>query len=383
MLIRTDAVISAPLLHCIMKYFLLLFLLFGAGPGLVAQNKSPLRLAVIGLTHTHVHWIFNSEQRGDITIVGIVEPNTELAKRYADQYQFPLQKVYNSINELLKEKQPEAAAAFGTIAEHLNVVKAFAPFGIHVMVEKPLSISLKEASEMQQLATKHKIHLLVNYETTWYPTVHKANEWLHSDSIGKFVQLVVRDGHRGPKEIGINQEFLNWLTDPVQNGGGAITDFGCYGANIATWLLKGKRPLTVTAVTQQLQPQNNPLVDDEATILLTYDSGKVTIQPSWNWPIGRKDMELYGRRGVIYADNRNDLRIRMAKGYDGFTETVLKLPEQASPYDDPFSYFKAVIRKEIVMQPYDLSSFENNLIVMEILDAARRSAKTGKTIRLK
>lgn len=366
-----------------MKQFLLLLLLLGAGPGLVAQEKSPLRIAVIGLTHTHVHWIFNSEKRGDITIVGIVETNTELAKRYADQYKFPMQKVYNSINALLQEQQPEAAAAFGTIAEHLNVVKAFAPLGIHVMVEKPLSISLKEANEMQQLATKHKIHLLVNYETTWYPTVHKTYELLQSDSIGRFVQLVVRDGHRGPKEIGINQEFLNWLTDPVQNGGGAITDFGCYGANIATWLLKGKRPLTVTAVTQQLQPQNNPLVDDEATILLTYDDGKVTIQPSWNWPIGRKDMELYGRRGVIYADNRNDLRIRMAKGYDGFTETVLTLPEQASPYDDPFSYFKAVIRKEITMQPYDLSSFENNLIVMEILDAARRSAKTGKTIRLR
>ncbi len=181
----------------------------------------------------------------------------------------------------------------------------------------------------------------------------------------------------------MNKEFLDWLTDPAQNGGGAITDFGCYGANIATWLLKGKRPLTVTAITQQLQRQNNPFVDDEATIILTYDDGKVTIQPSWNWPIGRKDMELYGRRGVVYADNRNDLRMRMAKGYDGFIETVFKLPEPSSPYDDPFSYLKAVIRKEIILQPYDLSSFENNLLVMEILDAARQSAKTGKTIRLK
>ncbi len=348
-----------------------------------AQSKSPLRMAVIGLTHTHVHWIFNSEQRGDITIVGIVETNKALAQSYADQYKFSMDKVYGNMEEMIIAGHPEAVAAFGTIAEHLKVVQACAPRGIHVMVEKPLSLSMQQARKMEQLAKQHNIHLLVNYETTWYPTLHKTNELLNADSVGKLVQLVVRDGHRGPKEIGVNKEFLNWLTDPVQNGGGAITDFGCYGANIATWLLKGKRPLTVTAVTQQLQPQNNPLVDDEATIILTYDSCKVTIQPSWNWPIGRKDMELYGRKGVIYADNRNDLRIRMAKGYDGFTETALKLPEPASPYDDPFTYFKAVIRREIKMPPFALSSFENNLLVMEILDAARKSAKTGKTILLK
>jgi predicted dehydrogenase len=348
-----------------------------------AQNKNPLRIGVIGLTHTHVHWIFNSEQRGAITIVGIVETNKELAQRYAEQYKFPLSKVYNSIPEMVRAQKPEAVAAFGTIAEHLKVVKACAPQGIHIMVEKPLSISLDEAKVMQQLAKQHKIHLLVNYETTWYPTLHKSYELLNADSVGKLVQLVVRDGHRGPKEIGINKEFLNWLTDPVQNGGGAITDFGCYGANIATWLLNGKRPSAVTAVTQQLQKQNNPLVDDEATIILIYDNYKVTIQASWNWPIGRKDMEIYGRKGVIYADNRSDLRVRMAKGYDGFTETVLKMQEQAAPYDDAFSYFKAVVRNEITQRPYDPSSFENNLIVMEILEAAKQSAKTGKTILLK
>lgn len=365
-----------------MKNVFLLLVLMCANAFVHAQSNEPLRIGVIGLTHTHVHWIFNSEKRGDISIVGIVETNTELARRYARQYQFPMTKVYGSIAEMVRAQKPGAVAAFGTIAEHLKVVQFCAPLGIHVMVEKPLSISMAEAKQMQQLAEQHKIHLLVNYETTWYPALHKTYELFNADSIGKFVQLVVRDGHRGPKEIGINKEFLDWLTDPVQNGGGAITDFGCYGANIATWLLKGKRPLMVTAVTQQLQKQNNPLVDDEATIILTYDDGKVTIQPSWNWPIGRKDMELYGRKGVIYADNRKDLRMRIAKGYDGFTETVLQLPEQPSPYDDPFSYFRAVIRNQIKMQSYDLSSFENNLLVMEILDAARLSAKTGKTIQL-
>lgn len=366
-----------------MKQFHTLFILLFTLCSATAQTQHPLHIGVIGLTHTHVHWIFNSEKRGEIIIAGIVEPNKELAQQYVQQYQFPVDKLYNTIGELVNAQKPEAVAAFGTIAEHLKVVETCAPLGIHVMVEKPLALNVKEAIKMKSLAARHNIHLLVNYETTWYPTVHKADELLQADSVGSLVQLIIRDGHRGPKEIGVNKEFLEWLIDPLQNGGGAITDFGCYGANIATWMLRGKRPISVTAVTQQLQPQNNPLVDDEATIILLYDDCKVIIQPSWNWPIGRKDMEVYGRRGVIYADNRHDLRVRMAKGYDGFTETSIKLQEQAAPYDDPFAFFAAVINKQVVMQPFDLSSFENNLLVMEILDAARKSAKSGKAVKLK
>jgi predicted dehydrogenase len=68
-------------------------------------------------------------------------------------------------------------------------------------------------------------------------------------------------------------EFLQWLTDPVLNGGGALTDFGCYGADLATWFMNGETPLTVTAVTQQIKPDLYPKVDDEATIILAYKKG--------------------------------------------------------------------------------------------------------------
>ena len=345
-------------------------------------QQAPLRVGVVGLTHTHVHWILGRPNDDKITIVGIVEPNKELALRYTKQHGFSMDMVYASLDEMIAKTKPEAVTAFGTIYEHLEVVQKCAPLGIHVMVEKPLAVSLDHAKQMEALAKKHKIHLLTNYETTWYPTVHTANEWVKNDSIGSITQLVIRDGHRGPLKIGVNKEFLEWLTDPIQNGGGAITDFGCYGANISTWLMNGKKPLSVTAITQQLQKENNPKVDDESTILLTYDNAKATIQASWNWPIGRKDMEVYGTTGVIYADNRNNLRLRIAEGYDGFKESFFQLKERPAPYNDPFSLFAMVVRKAIVLPAYDLSSLENNMLVMEILDAARLSAKTGKTVRI-
>jgi len=366
-----------------MKESLTIILLMTLSSFNLSSQSNPLRIGVVGLTHTHVHWILGRPKDDKVKIVGIVETNKDLAKRYSEQHGFPLNLVYSSIDEMIKITNPEAVTAFGTIYEHLGIVEKCAPLGIHVMVEKPLAVSTKHAKKMEALAKKHGIYLLTNYETTWYPSLHHSKELLTKDSIGKLSQLVIRDGHKGPLKIGINKEFLDWLTDPIQNGGGAIMDFGCYGANISTWFMNGQKPKSVTALTQQFQKENNPKVDDEATIILTYDEAKTTIQPSWNWPIGRKDMEVYGTKGVIYADNKSDLRMRISEGYDGYKETSKKLEELSTPNNDPFAFFAAIIRKEIAMRPNDLSSLENNMMVVQILEAAKLSAKKGKTIYLK
>ena len=102
---------------------------------LASAQKAPLKIGVAGLTHTHVHWILGRENRGDIEVVGIAEPNRELAARYCEQHNDPLNKVYNTLEEMIAASQPQAIAAFGTIYEHLEVVEVAAPKGIHVMVE--------------------------------------------------------------------------------------------------------------------------------------------------------------------------------------------------------------------------------------------------------
>jgi predicted dehydrogenase len=366
-----------------MKYlYLLIMSMLLFAPQLGRSQQQPLKVGVIGLTHSHVHWILGREHYDDIQIVGIVEPNLELAQRYATQHGFDMALVYPTMEEMISATQPEAVTAFGTIYEHLAVVEMCAPKGIHVMVEKPLAVSLAHALQMEALAKKHNIHLLTNYETTWYASNHKAYELLKKGSVGALRKVVVRDGHRGPVKIGVNKEFLDWLIHPVQNGGGALMDFGCYGVNLTTWLQEGKRPLSVTVVTQQLQAENNPEVEDEATIILTYDNSTALIQASWNWPIGRKDMEIYGLTGALYSDNGSVLRVRIAEGYDGYKEEVLTVQEREMPLDDPFAFLEAVVRNKITLAPYDLSSLENNMLVMEILDAANRSAKTKQTVLL-
>lgn len=333
-----------------------------------------------GLTHTHVHWLLGRPDRGDVEIVGIAEPNQELASRYIKQHGLDPKLVYTSLDEMLSRSRPEAVTAFGTIYEHLEVVKKCAPLGIHVMVEKPLAVSMAHAREMETLANKYGIQLLTNYETTWYPTNHEVFKMVNKGDLGPIRKIVVHDGHKGPKEIGVNSEFLDWLTDPKQNGGGAITDFGCYGANLSTWLMGEEKPISVTAITQQIKPGIYPNVDDEATIIITYPKAQSIIQASWNWPISRKDLELYGKKGMAVAKNRNDILVQLDDESEIKNST---LKERNAPYDDPFAYFAGVIRGTIHPPANDLSSLENNMTVMEILDAAIISAKKGKTIYLK
>lgn len=358
---------------------MLLFALPPASPHAKSRAAAPLRIAIIGLTHDHVRGLVGREKRGDIEIVAIVETNKELARRYATQLGLSMDLVFSDMQSMAEKTHPTAVAAFGSTIEHRGVVEFAAPRGIHVMVEKPLAASLADAQRMKALADQYHIRLMVNYETSWYATLAEAESLVQSDQIGPVRKVVVRDGHRGPKAINVSPEFLEWLTDPVTNGGGALMDFGCYGANIMTYLMRGARPTSVTAITQHLQPSVYPKVDDEATIIVTYPMAQAVIQASWNWPISRKDMEIYGTLGYVMTDNRSQLRLRTS---EATAESTRQLPERGSPRNDPFAYLKALIAGEITPAAYDPSSLENNMLVMEILDAASRSAKTGRTIKL-
>ena len=343
-------------------------------------DNKPLLVAVIGLVHTHVHGILGRAKSDDIKIVAVVEPNNALAQKYSKQYGFSMDIVFNTMDEMILKVSPEAVSTFSTTFDHLSVVEFFAPRGIHVMVEKPLAVNMDHAKKMRDLARKHNIQLLTNYETTWYGTHQKAwKEVIEQKKAGDLRKIVFHTGHQGPFEIGCNKEFTDWLTDPVLNGGGALTDFGCYGANLATWLMRGQKPLTVSCITQHIKPEIYSRVEDEATILLTYPKSQIIIQASWNWPFSRKNTEIYGQHGYLICEDRNTINYRWKDSKQQVTETI---PENNAPYNDPFSFLTAVVRKTITLQPFDLSSVENNLVVMEILDGAKQSANNGVTIRL-
>ncbi len=336
-------------------------------------SGQPLRVGVVGLSHDHVFGILNQFRKGEVIIVGIAEENKSLANRFKADYHLPDSLFFKTVEEMLQHIKPDAVMAFNAIADHLSVVEACAPKGISVMVEKPLATTVEQARRMAALVKQYGIHLLTNYETTWYSSNQQVYEMVHKENVtGQIRKMVVHMGHQGPQEIGCTKDFLSWLTDPIKNGGGALIDFGCYGANIMTWLMEGKAPLSVTAITKQMKPNIYPKVDDDATILLEYPGAIGIIEASWNWPYGIKDLEVFGEKSYLHSLNSNAIERRD-------TVTYYKVNVKPARYVDNLTYLSAVLRGK-VNPANDLSSLENNLLVVQILEAARESARTGKKI---
>jgi predicted dehydrogenase len=358
--------------------FALVSLLFALPAFSASPTPPPLRVGIVGLVHGHVHgFLDQSWHSTEIEIVGVAEPDPHLLSQAGTRYGFDRAILFADLEEMLQKAHPQAVLVYTNTYDHRHVVEICARHGVHVVMEKPLAVSLQDALAMEQAARAGKIHVLVNYETSWYRSNHAAYHLVRDGVLGNVRKVVVHDGHNGPKEIGVEPEFLAWLTDPKLNGGGALFDFGCYGADLMTWLMEGQRPQTVTAVTQQLKPEIYSRVDDEATIILTYPKAQAIIQASWNWPFDRKDMEVYGSKGYAITVKRDDVRVRKS-GENAEQEMAAK--PVPPPYDNELSYVRAVIVDGVT--PDSLSSLETNVTVTEILDAARRSAAEGKTIRL-
>jgi predicted dehydrogenase len=365
----------------IMKKYNLLLLSLMSLQIVFSQNTS-VRMGIVGMTHDHVRGILNKPTHEGMLLVGFAEPNKELAMRYLKEAHLPDSLWFSTLEELMDKAKPDAVCDFRSTFEHLETVEKCAPRKIHVMVEKPLAVNLISAKKMEALAKKHGIQLITNYETTWYGSHHQAFDMINNQGLlGDIKKVVIMDGHRGPKEIGCSKEFLSWLTDPIKNGGGAIMDFGCYGADLMTWLMRGEKPLSVTAIAQTNKPDMYPKVDDEATIMVQYPKAQGIFQASWNWPFDRKDTEIYGQKGYIFADKTNVMRVRLGDR-NAKPEEKLDVKPLQNPQNDAFSYFAAVVKGSINPEN-DLGSLKINMVAMMILDAAVKSAKSHKTIFLK
>jgi glucose-fructose oxidoreductase len=363
---------------------LMVMVLFGFS---ACAFAAPLKVGIVGLVHEHVAAFLGGGamtpagsvlKRPDIELVGVVEPDQALFDSYAKRYHLSASLHFKSIGEMAAKAHPQAVLVFTAPSEHRLVVEECARLGVNVMMEKPLAFTYDDALAMERAAARGKIHVLVDFETSWYPSNSEANRLLSQGSLGTLVKAVIRDGHQGPKEIGVQPEFLKWLVDPKQDGDGALTDFGCYGPDLMTWMMKGEAPLSVTAVTKRLKPEVYPDVDDEADIVLNYPHAVVIVQASWSWPFGVKQMDVYGTKGFAKAIDSSHLEVRRENDAEG---TVEKGAPLVAPYDDPLHYLEAVL-DGTVEEGYSLSSLHTNVVVAEILDAARQSAQTGRTIAL-
>jgi scyllo-inositol 2-dehydrogenase (NADP+) len=361
-----------------------LLALLGAANVSEAQSVSgtaKTRLAVVGLDHDHV-WSLLKDIAGEPSaeLVAIAESDPALVSRAQKEVPASV-KFYADYVEMLDQTKPEAVIVATSNDRHLEILRQCAKRHIHYSTEKPMATSAADAREMERLAREAKINLMVNYWNAWVAPSHDLFHRVRAGEVGSIQKIIVQYGHRGPKEIGISQQFANWLYDPVKNGGGAIMDFGCYGAELSLWL-KG-RPTRVYATTRKMKVEQNNKVDDDATIVLDYPDATAIIEASWDWPYTKEQVEVFGPKGSLLA-RHNTLQHRAADARglnvapDGENVTLDPLPKETS---NPIAYFVDCIRNNKPID--DPVSARLNVQVMEILDAARESARTGKPQELR
>src|SRR5579864_6309141 len=134
-----------------------------------AQAEQPLRLAIAGLVHGHVDGFLRAAtQRKDVEIAGIFDPDTALQRQYARRYSLGDAIFFSDLGAMLDRVKPEAVASFTGTFDHAMVVEACARRHIHVMMEKPLAVNMEQARAIRAAAERGGIHVIVNYETTWY-----------------------------------------------------------------------------------------------------------------------------------------------------------------------------------------------------------------------
>jgi len=363
--------------------FVLLALL-GAANISAAQNAggaAKTRLAVVGLDHDHV-WSLLKDIAGEPSaeLVAIAEPDTALVSRAQKEVPTSV-KFYADYVAMLDQAKPEAVIVATANDRHLEILRQCAKRHIHYSTEKPMATNAADAREMERLAREANIKLMVNYWNAWVAPSHEIFHRVRAGEVGPIQKIIVQYGHRGPKEIGVTQQFAGWLYDPVKNGGGAIMDFGCYGAELSLWL-KG-RPARVYATTRKLKVEQNNKVDDDATIVLDYPDATAIIEASWDWPYTKDQVEVFGPKGSLLARHASLLH-RSADAHgpnvppDGESLTLEPLPKETS---NPITYFVDCIRNNKPIE--DPVSASLNVQVLEILDAARESARTGKPQELR
>lgn len=345
----------------------------------------PLRLAIVGLVHGHVEGaLWNARERDDIEIVGVYDPSPHNFDRFADKYGLDKGLYFNDLGKMLDATRPDAASVMTSIADHVVAARECLPRRVPMLVEKPLAYTNEDAGEIARLSREHRTLVLTNYETSWYASVRTAARM--AKETGPINRAVFRHGHKGPIEIGCSDIFLDWLTDPARNGGGALIDFGCYGADIMTWLMDGRAPDSVYATAQSLKPDLYPAVDDDATIVLTYDArtepglpsvpgATAVVQASWAWTHDNKDADLFTPGASYHCKKWDDLSVRAP---DGPAEPHA-VDDRPAWLRDEWTYLRYVVRGACPVDP--LSSLETNLVVVSILDAARESARTGCAVR--
>lgn len=340
---------------------------------LLPASAQDYTIALIGLRHSHTWNHLDHIAKGQhAKLVGIAETAPELVAEA--QKRAPGVPIFDDYKKMLDQLKPSIVWAFVENSRHQEMVEACGPRGIHVIFEKPLAATYKQAVAIRKAATKYNIQVMTNFGTAWTPAYYTAKEQVANGTTGDLFRMRAIIGHAGRNMgAGLNKYFFDWLTDPDGNGAGAMMDFGCYGSLLAQYFM-GK-PQTVYAYALHLRPDEFPKVEDHAVLVLGYKNAVALLEATWDLPGGTTDTIWYGRKAAL-AFTGGGVEVRRGKEPPQPIAATPLPPERA----ETMAYLVNHLRSK---QPLDgMVALDINVGVLEIIEAAKISIRTGQVVKL-
>ncbi len=338
------------------------------------------KLAIVGLAHGHSFIEFRTlAKKTAVEVVAISDVDPALREQVAAL--FPSAKIYENHRQLLDEVKPDGVWSFDDNSQHLAITRLCAERGISVMFEKPMATNYADAVAMRDLAKKHGIQIVINSQPPWLRANHTAEQLAKSGELGKVWRVHTVSGHNGPgpgtSGRMVNTAFWSMLNDE-KRGGGVLLDFGPYGA---AWVrLHLGLPETVYAVRTHTR-QDVYKVPTTTTIIASYPDHRIgIIEASWDLPRNIEQVEIFGDEGSVDLVSNSGNQLIRLEAWKG-TEKREVTPAVLDPkWSDAATYFATAVRQKNVDE-FLSPAFHAD--VMAILEAAKRSADTGKPVALK
>ncbi|MDX1932392.1 MAG: Gfo/Idh/MocA family oxidoreductase [Capsulimonadales bacterium] len=333
------------------------------------------RVGVAALVHDHVWGELRRWQAlPNVQIVAAGDVNPELRERIRRDY--GVEKTYDSWQEMLAT-EGESLDIVQIAAEnsvHADIVETAATNGLHLLVEKPMAATLAQAERMVRAAEKADVRLMINWPTAWQPAFQEMERRILAGDIGQVRYFKYRSAHNGPKEIGCDPRFWEWLYDGEKNGAGAFMDYCCYGAAMAARFLG--LPEKVTGLRGVLA-KDYPLPDDNAIVTMQYRNALAVAEASWTQVTGYAGANpvAYGSEGALSILHGKVQLFKPGKDVETIEPAAPEAPHRSAP-----EYFIHCL--ETGSEIEGVCSATIGRLSQEILEAGLRAADTGQTQNL-
>ena len=322
---------------------------------------------------SHVKAFFNDALKDKVQLVAVVEPLEENRKQ--GQKDFPSLKFYSSTGDLFANEKIDFIDITAPPKFHSSLIKDGIKNKVHILCEKPFTLSLDDAKETYKLLSESDLVFMPCHQYRYSPTWQNFKTFLNAND-PKSKSLLQFNVFRMQADQGGTAFQPGWRTDKTLSGGGILADTGVHYLYLVNWLC-GK-PLKVTAKTVNL---NHPeySVEDTAIVNLEFEKAFVEITLTWGADRRVNTARAVSNNGSLSYDGSTQLKKYSTKG-----EEILTVPE-ASDKSHYFSLYISLIN-EFVNKIQNKESSENfrkeALTSIQLLEKCYESAKTNKTIIL-